>query len=99
MISADFAEMLGVLLGDGCICRYPSGGRERFVTAFTASSSEFWYCEGFVQPTFKRNFGVSGYLYKRKDNTTRYSVYREEVAIKLASKGVPIGRGHHAGIP
>lgn len=91
--------MLGVLLGDGCISRYIAQGRTQFATAFTASSSEYWYYEEFVQPTFEANFGISGYLYRRKDNTTRYHVYGARVANALTSIGIPIGKKHDASIP
>ncbi len=91
--------MLGVLLGDGCVSEYLAKGRDRFVTASTASASEYWYYEEYIQPTFEKSFGVSGYLYHRKDNTTRYFVYGSRVATELVLIGIPIGKKHDASIP
>jgi hypothetical protein len=99
IISADLAETLGLLLGDGCISKYFSRGKQFFVVAFTGSSSEYWYYEEFVQPTIKTNFGVWGYLYRRRDNTTRYHVSGMKVASELVSIGIPIGKKHDATIP
>jgi hypothetical protein len=99
IISADLAETLGVLLGDGCVCRYFARGRYLFVVAFTGSPAEYSYYEKFIRPTFESCFGVRGYLYRRRDNTTRYHVYGTKVALALASLGVPIGKKRDAAIP
>jgi intein/homing endonuclease len=99
LISADFAEVLGVLLGDGCVCRYRSQGRYFFQTAFTASSSEYWYYEEFIKPTLERNCGVSGRLFLRNDNTTRYHISGLKLAAELIRLGIPVGKKRDASIP
>jgi len=91
--------MLGVLLGDGCVCKYTSRGKDYFVVAFTGSSSEYHYYEQFIQPTFITAFGVAGSLHMRKDGTTRYHVYGERIVRALLSLGIPLGRKHDACIP
>ncbi len=98
-ISEDLAETLGVLLGDGCVCKYASQGRHRYVVAFTASSSEYNYYEQVIQPTFKTEFGVAGRLYLRNDGTTRYHVYGEKTARALAALCIPVGKKRDAAIP
>jgi intein/homing endonuclease len=99
LISAELAEVLGVLLGDGCICRYYARGGFRFLTAFTASPSEYWYYDQFIRPTIVKNFGVTGYLYLRKDNTTRYHIESEKLATALIHLGIPVGKKYDASIP
>ncbi len=99
LISPEFAEVIGVLLGDGCICRYLYKRRWNFAVAFTASPSEFPYYQSLVQPTFQKVFQVRGSLYIRKDNTTRYHVTGERVARQLADLGIPIGKKRDAAIP
>jgi len=99
VITEEFAEMLGVLLGDGCVCKYTTQGKHRYVVAFTGSFSEYWYYEQIVQPTFINEFGVVGSLHLRKDGTTRYHIYGESVARALLGFGVPLGRKHDACIP
>jgi len=99
MITEEFAEMLGVLLGDGCVGKYTSGGTEHFVVAFTGNSSEYWYHEQFIQPVYKAEFGMAGSLYRRRDGTTRYHIYGKKVATSILAKGVPLGEKHDACIP
>jgi intein/homing endonuclease len=99
VITEELAEMLGVLLGDGCVCKYTYRGRYYYTTAFTGSSSEYWYYEQVVRPTFINEFGVTGSLRARKDGTTRYHVYGERVARTLLELGIPLGRKHDACIP
>jgi hypothetical protein len=96
VITEEFAEMLGVLLGDGCVCKYTPQGRYRYVVASTGSFSEYWYYEQIVQPTSINEFGVVGSLDLRKDGTTRYHIYGESVARALLGFGVPLGRKHDA---
>jgi len=99
VVTEDFAEVLGVLLGDGCICKYTSRGRYYYVVAFTSSASEYWYYEEIVQQTFETEFGVTGSLYLRKDGTTRFHVQGERIARALLALGIPLGRKHDASIP
>jgi len=98
-ISPDLAETLGVLLGDGCISRYFSNGREEYQVAFTASTSEYEYYEGVIQPTFEREFGTKGSLYRRRDNTTRYHIFGARLANQLIQLGIPVGKKLDASIP
>ena len=99
LVSDGVAEVLGVLLGDGCVSRYLSQGRVRFAVAFTGSSSEFRYYEDFVKPTLESGFEVKGYLYLRKDNTTRLHIHSAKLAMQLISLGIPVGKKVDAAIP
>jgi hypothetical protein len=99
VITEGMAEMLGVLVGDGCVCRYSSRGKHYYTVAFTGNSSEYWYYKQFIQPTYKTEFGVAGSLYFRKDGTTRYHVFGEKIARALLALGIPLGRKHNACIP
>jgi len=74
-------------------------GREYYVVAYTGSSSEYWYYEQVIQPTFRAELGVAGNLYKRKDGTTRYHIRGEKVATAFLSLGIPLGKKHDACIP
>jgi hypothetical protein len=98
-INPDVAEVLGLLLGDGCLCRFVSRGRDNYQVAFTASEFEYGYYESFVKPTIESNFQVSGRLYHRSDNTTRYHLYSKRLALQLIGLGIPVGRKRDAAIP
>lgn len=99
LISGGIAEVLGVLLGDGCISRYHSHNRVNLAVAFTGSNSEFGYYEDFVKPTLESWSNVKGYLYRRKDNTTRFRIFGARLAMQLISIGIPVGRKVDAMIP
>ena len=98
-VTSDLAEVLGVLIGDGCICRYRSKGRFYFQVAFTAGPTEFGYYATVVKPTLEAAFGVTGRLFLRNDNTTRYHIFGKELALGLNKLGIPIGRKTDASIP
>jgi intein/homing endonuclease len=66
---------------------------------FTGNSSEYWYYEQVIQPTYETEFGVAGSLHLRKDGTTRYHVYGEKIAKALLAMGIPLGKKHDACIP
>ena len=99
MISVVLAESLGVLLGDGCLSKYLYKGTENYVVAFTGSSSEYWYYEQVIQPTFRTEFGVAVSLYLRSDGTTRYHIAGVRTVRTLLSLGIPLGKKHDACIP
>lgn len=98
-VTSDLAEVLGVLIGDGCICRYFQRGRFQFQFAFTAGPAELWYYRTLVKPTLETAFGVSGRLYLRSDNTTRYHIFGRSLALSLNRLGIPIGKKLDASIP
>lgn len=98
-LTPDIAEVFGVLIGDGCVCRYVSRGRTNFQVAFTAGANEYWYYESFIKPALESAFSVKGYLYLRRDNTTRYHIYSIQFASYLAAMGIPIGKKVDASIP
>ena len=98
-MTEDFAEVLGVHLGDGCLSRMPQRNSFTNVVAFTGHSSEYWYYESFVKPTIETTFGVTGRLYFRNDNTTRYVISSKDLVTYLASLGLPIGKKRDASIP
>ncbi|QQG49405.1 MAG: hypothetical protein HY247_03635 [archaeon] len=98
-VTPDLAEVIGLHLGDGCLSRRLHGRHESNVVAFTAHKSEFWYYEEFVKPTMETTFGVSGRLYLRNDNTTRYHINDKELVTYLSGLGLPIGKKADAMIP
>ena len=98
-MTADLAEVLGVLLGDGCVGRYISKRRYNYQVAFTASPSEFWYYEELVKPTIESTFGVEGRLFIRNDGTTRYHIYGRKLAYYLIEIGITVGKKRDASIP
>jgi len=98
-VNGELAEILGVLLGDGCVSKYTYRARDNYVVAFTGSSSEYWHYEQVIQPTCRTEFGVAGSLYLRKDGTTRYHISGRKVATALLLLGIPLGKKHDACIP
>jgi hypothetical protein len=98
-LTQDIAEVIGVLLGDGCLSRSTSQGHTAFQVAFTGNTHEFWYYRDFVQPTLESAFGVEGHLYHRKDNTTRYHIFSKDLVFYFNSIGIPIGKKRDASIP
>ena len=99
-VSGDMAEVLGVLLGDGCRSRFktPRGWVE--LVLFTGNSNEIDYYQGFLQPTMRREFRVEGYIRLRPDdNTVRYFVQCRGLNRFLDSMCIPIGRRRDAAIP
>lgn len=90
----DLSEVVGVILGDGCLSKYWSNSENiwRYELAFTGSSSEYTYYENFVQPTIKKYFGISGRLFLRKDNSTRYHIKSRKVCEFFHSIGIPYGK-------
>jgi len=99
LVGPDVAEVLGVLLGDGCVCRYSYKGKDAYQVAFTAGPTEFSYYETFIKPTIESAFHVRGSLYLRKDNTTRYHIHSRKFAEQLISLGLPVGKKIDAAIP
>lgn len=93
------AEVIGLLLGDGCLCKYYPHGREYYQVAFTASAVEFPYYREFVKPTLESALGVAGHLYLRRDNTTRYHIFGRKAAEYFIGIGIPVGKKRDASIP
>jgi intein/homing endonuclease len=98
-ISQELAEVIGLLLGDGCIGRYYSNHRVNSQIVFTGNQSEYWYYKRFVRPVFTSIFGLEGHLYLRKDKTTRYHVYSKDLLSYFESLGIPVGKKNDASIP
>ena len=99
MITSDVAEVLGVLLGDGCVFQYDKDHGQINGVAFTGHSSELGYYENFVKPVIEVFFAVHGRLNLRKDNTTRYRIYSKSLVLTLVALGIPVGKKFDAHIP
>ncbi|MDG6901025.1 MAG: hypothetical protein JRM80_03595 [Nitrososphaerota archaeon] len=76
-----------------------SRGRPYFEVAFNASPSEFGYYRTLVKPTLESELGVSGRLYLRSDNTTRYHIFGMKAACYFMEIGIPAGKKRDASIP
>lgn len=101
-LNEEIAEVIGALLGDGCISKYwsKSEGHWRYEVAFTGSADDFEYYKKFIQPVFKKYFNVRGRLFLRRDNSTRYHIRSRRVFMQLCDLGVPIGeKGPNLKIP
>jgi len=96
-VSSDLAEVLGVLLGDGCAYWYEESGI--YGVSFTAHESEVSYYRGFVKPVIEESFGVHGRLFLRGDNTVRYVVNSKRLVMALRAFGIPLGKRTDAKIP
>ena len=96
---SDLAEVIGLLIGDGCVSKYVSACRIRFEIAFTGNLSEFNYYRTFVKPTIERHSPLRGRLILRGDNTVRLHYVSTRLASFLLSIGLPLGKKTDASIP
>ena len=105
MFSEDLAEVVGALIGDGCLCRYLSkseGNIWRHVILFTGPwDRDHEYYETRIQPTIYKKFGIAGYIYHRKDDdTVRYFIQSERVVKFFHELGLPLGtKGENLVVP
>ena len=93
-LNKEIAEVVGALLGDGCISRYWSRSESiwRYEIAVTGSHSDFNYYKNFIQPMFQKHFNLRGRLFIRKDNSTRYHIRSKRVFDFFESLGIPVGK-------
>lgn len=99
MLGEQLAEVIGLLLGDGCLSRCVSFGHTNSQVVFTGNASELWYYSSFVKPVFESTFGLEGHLYLRNDNTTRYHIYSKDLVNFFSGLGLPVGKKTDARIP
>lgn len=98
--NSGLAEITGLILGDGCLSTYKSGGRQIFEIQLTGNSKELKYYESYVRPLFKKNFYVNGYLRLRiDDNTVRYSIKSKRIFNFFNGLGIPIGKKGKLKVP
>lgn len=98
-VDEEFTEMLGVLLGDGCISRFLSDKKWILEVAFTGNQSEFLNYRDFIKPVIENRFPVKGRLLLRGDNTVRLHFRSVKLARYLLSLGIPLGKKRNASIP
>lgn len=98
-LDSDLSEVTGLLLGDGCLSRFTSGGRVLFEVAFTGNRSEFGYYRDFVKPTLERRFQLRGQLQLRSYRTVRLHFRSGRIVQYFSCLGVPVGKKHDATIP
>lgn len=92
--SDELAELLGILMGDGCLCKFYDRReqRKRHIIEVTGHSHELRYYETVVRPIFMKLFGIRGYLYKRRgQNTLRFITKSRRIYEFLKSVGMPEG--------
>ena len=67
-ISKEFAELYGVLLGDGCLSKYKRKDRNNatYCTLFTGHTHDLPYYTNVLRPIMNKLYGVNGYIQKRK---------------------------------
>ncbi len=101
-ISKEFAELYGVLLGDGCLSKYNTSDRKTptYCTLFTGHTHDLPYYVEKLRPFLEKLFGVSGYLQKRKGMecialSTKYKI----VFDAFVSLGFPTGTKSNLRIP
>ena len=99
VVDARMAEFLGVLIGDGCISRFISGGKVKFEVAFTGNPSELSYYRNFLKPLIEGRFPIKGQLRIRDDNTVRLHFRSKRLAVYFLSMGLPLGKKRDASIP
>jgi hypothetical protein len=90
--SADLAELIGVVLGDGHIQRFPR--TERLLIFSNANNPGF--IERYTR-IVEAIFGKKPYVYKQKDKECiRISIYEKEISSRL---GVPAGARKDLSLP
>ncbi|MCR4368842.1 MAG: hypothetical protein NUV67_02965 [archaeon] len=97
-LNPDLSELTGTLIGDGCLSKFfsRSENRIRKVIAFTGNLDEFDYYSAFVQPAFQKYFGVTGRLYTRDNNSTRFDVKSVRAFEFFSGLGIPVGKKSHS---
>jgi intein/homing endonuclease len=93
MLSEDIAEIIGVIIGDGCISRYKTETEsEHTVILITGSwDNDSEYYKIFIQPTMQSFFGYSGRLYHRKDDdSARYWITNKYIVNWFLNIGLPL---------
>jgi len=92
--SKELAELLGILMGDGCIFKSYNKRRKRnehFILV-TGHSRELSYYQTTVRPLFMKIFGIRGYIYKRHGQNTIVFVTRSmRIYEFLKLAGMPEG--------
>ena len=94
-INEELAEMMGALIGDGCISRYKTReGRVRTFLLYSGhSDNDADYYEEIVNPVFEKKFGRRGRLYRRKDSKSLLLWVGNKKAIAFfLGLGFPLGR-------
>lgn len=95
------AEVVGTLLGDGCLSKYwdSYNSRDRYEIVFTGHVHDYNYYCLIIQPIFIKEFGTKGQLYLRKDGSTRYHIRSKRIFTFFGSIGIPIGKKKRFRIP
>ena len=94
-LNENIAEITGMLIGDGCISRYKtSEGRIRtFLLLSGHSTNDIQYYKNTIIPIFKKEFGINGRLYLRKDTKALlYWIGDKEVIAHFIKMGFPVGK-------
>ena len=98
-VNSEIAELLGVLLGDGCISRFVSQGRVKLEVAFTGNESEVGYYKTFLKHLVEELFPIKGQLRIRDDHSVRLHFRSKRLATYFRSIGLPLGKKKDASIP
>lgn len=101
-INEDVSELIGVIIGDGCISKYkPKDRAERTVLLITGNwETDRKYYEQTLMKSFKENFQYDANLYHRKDdNTARLWVYDKSVVSFFIQIGLKVGPKKDITIP
>lgn len=93
------AELLGVLLGDGCVSRFKSQRNVKTEVAFTGNTSEEGYYRNFLKPLVEEVFYVKGQIRLRPDNTVRLHFRSKKAAEYFLGLGFPLEEGTTLGYP
>ena len=69
ILDEDLAEVVGALIGDGCLCKFWSKARRtwRYELLFTGGwDKDHEYYTARIQPIIYEKFGIKGYLERNK---------------------------------
>lgn len=92
--SEELAELLGILMGDGCLCKFYNRKeqREKYLIEITGHLRELRYYEIVIRPLFEKLFSARGYLHSRSGQNTLVFVIKSKRIYKFfKSVGMPEG--------
>jgi len=96
-------EFYGIMMGDGCVSRYPIKSSKKPRTAVVISGNsekDREYFTDFLVPTMNQLFGVKIKIKKRKDqNTIDLVTCASQISQWLIKHNFPIGKKHDLQIP
>jgi hypothetical protein len=94
-LDENLAEIIGIVIGDGCISEYKPKSRSKtclvlLITGNWVTDTDYY--KEFIQPIINKAFGIPGRIYHRKDdNTVRYWITKRSIVDWFIRQGLSKG--------